>query len=131
MENQQKGRRTFIKKSAAALALMGLGLPSFGHIQNKQTLKVALIGCGWYGKMDLWRLIQIANVDVVALCDVDQNHLKEAESILKERLPKSNPKLYKDYKKLLESAVKREDYETAMKYKKWIENLEKINDLKC
>jgi len=83
--------------------LMGLGLPSFGHIQNKQTLKVALIGCGWYGKMDLWRLIQIANVDVVALCDVDQNHLKEAESILKERLPKSNPKLYKDYKKLLEN----------------------------
>jgi len=32
------------------------------------------------------------------------------------------------YKKLLESAVNREDYETAMKYKKWIENLEKIND---
>jgi len=29
------------------------------------------------------------------------------------------------YKKLLQSAIDKEDYETAMKYKKWIENLEK------
>lgn len=103
MENQHQGRRTFIKKSAAALALMGLGLPSFGHIQNKQTLKVALIGCGWYGKMDLWRLIQIANVDVVALCDVDQNHLAEANTLLKNRFSGHTPSLYKDYRDLLKS----------------------------
>ena len=30
------------------------------------------------------------------------------------------------YKDLLSAAVNREDYETAAKYKKWIENLEKI-----
>ncbi|NPV13142.1 MAG: hypothetical protein HPY57_15350 [Ignavibacteria bacterium] len=29
------------------------------------------------------------------------------------------------YKKLLDAAIKREDYESAIKYKKWIENLEK------
>ena len=103
MENQQQGRRSFIKKSAAALALMGLGLPSFGHIQNKQTLKVALIGCGWYGKMDLWRLIQIANVEVVALCDVDQNHLAEANTLLKNRFSGHTPSLYKDYRDLFKS----------------------------
>ncbi|SNS72482.1 Tat (twin-arginine translocation) pathway signal sequence [Belliella buryatensis] len=103
MENQQQGRRSFIKKSAAALALMGLGLPSFGHIQNKQTLKVALIGCGWYGKMDLWRLIQIANVEVIALCDVDQNHLAEANTLLKNRFSGHTPSLYKDYRDLLKS----------------------------
>ncbi|AFL84387.1 putative dehydrogenase [Belliella baltica DSM 15883] len=103
MENQQQGRRSFIKKSATALALMGLGLPSFGHIQNTQTLKVALIGCGWYGKMDLWRLIQIANVEVVALCDVDQNHLAEANTLLKNRFSGHTPSLYKDYRDLLKS----------------------------
>lgn len=103
MENQNQGRRSFIKKSAAALALMGLGLPSFGHIQNKQPLKVALIGCGWYGKMDLWRLIQIAKVEVVALCDVDERQLQEAKSILDTRLPGSKPKLFKDYRVLLEN----------------------------
>lgn len=32
------------------------------------------------------------------------------------------------YQKLLESAVKREDYETAIKYKKWIEKLEKSGE---
>ncbi|MCH7400010.1 Gfo/Idh/MocA family oxidoreductase [Belliella sp. DSM 107340] len=103
MDNLQKGRRSFITKSAAALALSSLGLASFQPIQNKKKLKVALIGCGWYGKMDLWRLIQIANVDVVALCDVDSMHLEEANSILKSRLPTSEPKLYKDYRELLKS----------------------------
>ncbi|MFN3801798.1 Gfo/Idh/MocA family protein [Belliella pelovolcani] len=103
MENQNQGRRSFIKKSAAALTLMGLGLPSFGHIKNKQPLKVALIGCGWYGKMDLWRLIQIAKVEVVALCDVDERQLHEALTILDTRLPGSKPKLYKDYRVLFEN----------------------------
>ena len=32
------------------------------------------------------------------------------------------------YKKLLESAVNREDYETAAKYKRWIDNLEKSGE---
>jgi protein-arginine kinase activator protein McsA len=30
------------------------------------------------------------------------------------------------YEELLESAVKREDYETAAKYKIWIDNLKKL-----
>ncbi|MFD2035218.1 Gfo/Idh/MocA family protein [Belliella marina] len=101
MKNPLHGRRTFIKNSAAVLALSSLGLASFQPIFNKEKIKVALIGCGWYGKMDLWRLIQIANVDVVALCDVDKNHLDEAESLLKTRSPNSKPKLYKDYRTLL------------------------------
>lgn len=32
------------------------------------------------------------------------------------------------YKKLLESSVNREDYETAAKYKRWIDNLEKSGE---
>lgn len=31
------------------------------------------------------------------------------------------------YNSLLETAVEREDYETAAKYKKWIKNLENID----
>jgi len=32
------------------------------------------------------------------------------------------------YEELLENAVKNEDYEAAAKYKKWLDNLKKINN---
>jgi len=41
------------------------------HAAEQKTYRVGLIGCGWYGKSDLWRLIQVSPVEVVSLCDVD------------------------------------------------------------
>lgn len=64
--------------------------------------KVALIGTGWYGKCDLLRLIQVADVNVVALCDVDRNMLGEAIDIVAQRqVSKQRPRGYSDYRKLL------------------------------
>ena len=34
--------------------------------------RVGLIGCGWYGKSDIFRLVQVAPVEIVSLCDVDK-----------------------------------------------------------
>lgn len=62
---------------------------------------VALIGTGWYGKMDLFRLLQVANVKVVALCDVDEQQLQQAYSWLRERHPEQKPGLYTDHQELL------------------------------
>ncbi|TXF88876.1 Gfo/Idh/MocA family oxidoreductase [Neolewinella aurantiaca] len=66
--------------------------------------KVALIGCGWYGKSDLLRLIQVADTDVVGLCDVDANMLEEARSLLYERQPHHQPGLYRKHEDLLARA---------------------------
>jgi predicted dehydrogenase len=64
--------------------------------------RVALIGAGWYGKIDLFRLMQIAPVEVVALCDVDTKMLSEAADMVSNRQESGKrPKLYADYKKLL------------------------------
>jgi predicted dehydrogenase len=102
MNSSSITRRNFLKLSSASLALASMGWMSFTNINNKVALKVGLIGCGWYGKNDLMRLMQIANVEVVALCDVDKNHLDEALRLVKERYPNNKPvKLYGDYKKLL------------------------------
>ncbi len=101
MSSSPNSRRTFLKKSSAVLALASLGIGHLHAIGNTKALKVALIGCGWYGKMDLWRLIQIANIEVVALCDVDQHQSQKALDILQERLSSSQPKLYSDYRELL------------------------------
>jgi predicted dehydrogenase len=97
-------RRQFLKGSSATLALASLGLMSMDFIHNTEPLKVALIGTGWYGKSDLFRLMQIANVEVEALCDVDQNLLKEAgEMVAQKQKSGKTPKLYKDYRELLKN----------------------------
>ncbi len=97
-------RRQFLKGSSATLALASMGMMSFDFIDNEKPLKVALIGTGWYGKSDLFRLMQIANVEVEALCDVDQNLLKEAgEMVAKRQKSGKTPKLYKDYRELLKN----------------------------
>ncbi len=95
-------RRTFIKGSAAAtVAVSALGSSAFTANPNK-TYKVALLGTGWYGKSDLFRLIQVANVEVVGLCDVDQKQLAEAQELVSKRQKSGKkPKGYADYKLLL------------------------------
>ncbi|MDO4570182.1 MAG: Gfo/Idh/MocA family oxidoreductase [Planctomycetia bacterium] len=67
-------------------------------------LRVALIGCGWYGKSDLFRMIQCGGekIEVVALCDVNQKILHEAGALVAERqASKKTPVLYKDYRQML------------------------------
>ena len=66
-------RRDFIKQSAALLAVSGL--PSYVGQLGDMKKRVGLIGSGWYGKSDLLRLIQVAPVEVVSLCDVDKQML--------------------------------------------------------
>ena len=66
-------RRHFLQTSAAALAASTLR--SFAVDFADQKKRVGLIGCGWYGKTDLFRLIQVAPVEVVSLCDVDKTML--------------------------------------------------------
>ena len=94
-------RRNFLFNSAALISLATLqssGVLAFAGKVNK----VALIGTGWYGKSDLFRLLQVSDVEVVAICDVDQNHLNEAgEMISKRQKSQKVPKKYKDYRELL------------------------------
>ncbi len=93
-------RRTFL---GALPALPSLPYLETLHPRTRPDVEatVALLGCGWYGKHDLMRLLQVANVEVVGLCDVDQRHLAEAERWVKERQPEQSPRLYADYRELL------------------------------
>ncbi|TVP50354.1 MAG: gfo/Idh/MocA family oxidoreductase [Mongoliibacter sp.] len=104
MKNLSLNRRQFIKGSGATLALASMGLMGMNFVKTEKTLQVALIGSGWYGKSDLFRLIQIADCEVVALCDVDSNMLEEAGRLVSQRQKSGKiPKLYKDYRELLKN----------------------------
>lgn len=68
-------RRQFLKLgSAATLALAAASYAPTTFAQEKAK-RVGLIGSGWYGKLDIFRLIQVAPVEVVSLCDVDSRML--------------------------------------------------------
>jgi predicted dehydrogenase len=95
-------RRNFLKGSTAALILTSFGSYGFDWVNKQGNWKVGLIGTGWYGKSDLFKLIQVAPVDVVALCDVDKNLLNEAGKLVSQRQKSGKvPVLYNDYTKML------------------------------
>jgi len=94
-------RRTFLGTSAAGLAYSSIATTA-ADIASGPIKRVALIGTGWYGKIDLFRLIQVAPVEVVALCDVDSTMLSEAVDMVAKRQKSGNrPKTYGDYQELL------------------------------
>ena len=102
MENFNINRRNFLKGAAATFAYSALGAYGIHLVNPAKPLRVALIGTGWYGKNDLFRLIQVAPVQVVALCDPDRNQLEQASKMVLERQPTAQkPRLYGDYRKLL------------------------------
>jgi predicted dehydrogenase len=95
-------RREALKVGAARLATSVLAGYHVLHAAESKTYRVGLIGCGWYGKSDLFRLIQVAPVEVVSLCDPDQHQLEQAAKMVAERQKsKKTPRTYGDYRKLL------------------------------
>lgn len=97
-------RRRFLQGTTASLALTTLGAQGMNviDIYPLKTYRVGLIGTGWYGKSDLFRLIQVADVDVIALCDVDKNILTAAGTLVSQRQKSGKtPRLYGDYRKML------------------------------
>src|SRR5690348_7419611 len=96
-------RRRFLQTSGlASAAIILTKFPTFAADLADQKKRVGLIGTGWYGKVDLLRLIQVAPVEVVSLCDVDKKMLAEAAEIVAGRqLSKKKPRTYSDYREML------------------------------
>ena len=95
-------RRTFLGTSAAAGLAYSSIATTAAEIAKGPVKRVALIGSGWYGKIDLFRLIQVAPVEVVALCDVDSTMLSDAaDMVAKRQKSGKRPKTYGDYRTLL------------------------------
>jgi predicted dehydrogenase len=103
-------RRDFLETSAAGLALAAAQAGAAAVQQPAQPdgqpaarpPRVGLIGCGWYGKCDLLRLLQVAPVEVVSLCDVDSRMLGAAADIVAARQrSRQRPRTFADYREML------------------------------
>lgn len=98
-------RRTFLRAGSTAVGLATAHSVSHARMPSpppRAKKRVCLIGCGWYGKVDLFRLLQVEDVEVVSLCDVDSKLLAEAAEMVSRRQKSGNvPKTYRDYRELL------------------------------
>jgi predicted dehydrogenase len=93
-------RREFIQ--AAAFGLASTAATEAQDYDRDKTRRVGLIGCGWYGKSDLFRLNQVSPIEIVSLCDVDSIMLSNAAEMAASRQrSKKRPRTYSDYRKML------------------------------
>ena len=97
-------RREFLRAGAgvAASAALGQSFASEVAAEVGAGKRVGLIGSGWYGKCDVLRLIQVAPVEVVSVCDVDRKMAAGAAEIIASRqVSKKAPRVFHDYRELL------------------------------
>ena len=103
-------RRNFIRKSTAGLVMTGASfmfpMELLSMMRKKvganDTINVGLVGCKGMGFSDLTSFLKISEINVIALCDVDENVLRERTADL-EKAGIKKPKWYVDYRKLLEN----------------------------
>src|SRR5688572_14993513 len=95
-------RRKFLKASATGAFAIAAAKKGLFAAEQDKPLRVGLIGSGWYGKTDLFHLIQVAPVEVVGLCDVDTKMREDAAGLVAMRqASKKRPPTYGDYRELL------------------------------
>ena len=95
-------RRKFLKQSSTVLAAAAAASYGPTTFAAEKTLRVGLIGTGWYGKSSLLRAIQVAPIEVVSLCDVDSRMASAAADLVATRqASKKKPRIYSDFRKAI------------------------------
>lgn len=94
-------RRTFVSSLAAASAVAALPSRLIGAMSVARP-KVGLIGCGWFGNVNLDSLANVAELDIVSLCDPNQQMLQTTLESVKAKQSKV-PHTFADYRKMLSS----------------------------
>src|ERR1043166_4977096 len=114
----QVSRRHFLKSSSLVVGASVFGAPAFLRGQNlNDKINVACIGVGGKGDSDSSSVYGMGG-NIVALCDVDANTLNSKLKQLqtragKEQKPEPQPKLYRDFRKMLEEMDKSIDAVTV------------------
>src|SRR5919112_130025 len=95
-------RRVFIKQGGAA-ALSFAFLPTIGRkVAPSDKVRVAHIGLGGMGNNHMNWFAALPEVEIVALCDVDEDHLNNTFKSLQTLNPATKAELYGDFRRILD-----------------------------
>src|SRR5690625_4568184 len=98
-KNKKDSRRKFMKTAAVSSAgfmIVPRHVIGKGFVAPSDKLNVAAIGAGGKGRSDLSSFVEGGNVNVVALCDVDDKQSAKT----REDYPRA--KYYRDFRQMLE-----------------------------
>ena len=92
-------RRVFLGGLAAAT----VSRPAAARAQSTaKPVRIGVIGCGWYGMVVTEAALKAGGVEVVALCDVDSEHLAKASAKVA-GLQATAPRTFKLWSELLDA----------------------------
>ncbi len=94
-------RRAFLRQSS--LAALGFTiLPSILKSAPSDRVRIAHIGLGGMGNQHMQWFAGLADAEIVALCDVDEDHLTSTARKLQEMKPDAKPELFGDFRRILD-----------------------------
>ncbi|MCC6389029.1 MAG: Gfo/Idh/MocA family oxidoreductase [Bryobacterales bacterium] len=92
-------RRDFLQ--AAGVASLAGGSPAQSSLNRipgaNDRIRLGLIGCGGMGNADALAFLKVPNVEFAALCDIDQNRLRETAA-----RTGGKPDTYGDFRRIIE-----------------------------
>lgn len=92
-------RRGFMSAAAGAGVLAQFPSVLRGAEEGRK-IRLGLVGCGWYGLVNVNAAFKVGGVEVVAVCDVDSAHLQEAAEQI-EKKQGTRPQTFKLYEEML------------------------------
>lgn len=95
-------RRQFLKQSSIGALGMTILPEGLRKIAPSDKLRVAHIGLGGMGTQHLKWFANLPEVEIAALCDVDETHLAAAQKTLVGIQPNAKPDTFADFRRILE-----------------------------
>src|SRR5262245_61479875 len=94
-------RRDFLRL-ATGLPLLARNSPAFAPTTTPNNrITVGCIGIGWMGTADLSGFLEESDAQVLAVCDVDAEHLEAGRAAVNQKYQNKDCKAYKDFEELL------------------------------
>ncbi len=93
-------RRTFIQTGLSTAAALSAAGPALGALGANDRIRVGVIGTGGRGNSQMTSMGKQENVEIVAVCDVDDAHLDRACKTAEKAGGK--PERYKDYRRVID-----------------------------
>ncbi len=106
-ENKKLNRRAFLKTAAAGAGVVAFPaiVPSSvlgrSAIAPSNKIVMGAIGTGSMGRGDLNGFLNKKEVQVIAICDVDQKHIAQAKGMVNKKYGNEDCKGYGDFRELL------------------------------
>lgn len=102
MKSNLNQRRQFLKQSSLGLLGVTLLPSAYGKIAPSDRLRIAHIGVGGMGNNHMKWFAGLPEVDVVALCDVDEQHLSTSLKTMDTLQPGKKVDGYGDFRHILD-----------------------------